>query len=233
MKMDVYRVINEAKNPKIIDTDELEKVYSLANDAILMRIAAQENDDDDKKSDVGELAEIIIKNRDDYHYAKKQDELEDFHKELNNEIKKKIKKDREETKKKLFDKMNEIAKEYQSTELKSGEENPNVVIFKMFLNEWNTKYAFTWKAFKNIKKTYEKTHVLEGEDLFVLKSLLEKDPNIAKKTGYDSRKVDFEKGKIGKDISGKVTDSTVFSKSNNTLAKETIERIKEKIAKSE
>lgn len=232
MKMDVYRVINEAKDSKIIDKNEMEKIYSLANDAILMRIAAAE-DSKEEDTDVGKLAEIIIKNRDDYHFAKKDDELDDFNKELNNEIKKKIKKDRKETKKELFDKMNEVAKDYQSSELKSTEENPNSVIFKLFLNEWNTKYAFTWKSFKELKKNYEKTHILEGEDLFILKALLEKDPNIAKKAAVDSRKADFAKGKIGKDVSGKVIDSTVFSKGNNTLTKETIEKIKEKIAKTE
>ena len=230
MKMDIYRVINEAKDSKIIDKDEMEKIYSLANDAILMRIAAAEDskaeDSKEEDTDVGKLAEIIIKNRDDYHFAKREDELDDFSKELNTEIKKKIKKDRKEVKKELFNKMDEIAKDYQSSEIMSTEENPNSVIFKLFLNEWNTKYAFTWKSFKEIKKNYEKTHILEGEDLFILKSLLEKDPNIAKKTGIDNRKADFAKGKIGKDISGKITDSTVFSKGNNTLTKE-------KIAKAE
>ena len=92
MKMDIYRVINEAKDSKIIDKDEMEKIYSLANDAILMRIAAAE-DSKEEDTDVGKLAEIIIKNRDDYHFAKKEDELDDFSKELNTEIKKKIKKD--------------------------------------------------------------------------------------------------------------------------------------------
>ena len=232
MKMDIYRVINEAKDSKIIDKDEMEKIYSLANDAILMRIAAAE-DSKEEDTDVGKLAEIIIKNRDDYHFAKREDELDDFSKELNTEIKKKIKKDRKEVKKELFNKMDEIAKDYRSSELATTEENPNSVIFRLFLNEWNTKYAFTWKSFKEIKKNYEKTHILEGEDLFILKSLLEKDPNIAKKTGIDNRKADFAKGKIGKDISGKITDSTVFSKGNNTLTKGTIEKIKEKIAKTE
>ena len=89
------------------------------------------------------------------------------------------------------------------------------------------------KSKKEWRKNYEKTHILEGEDLFILKALLEKDPNIAKKAAVDSRKADFAKGKIGKDISGKVIDSTVFSKGNNTLTKETIEKIKEKIAKTE
>ena len=91
MKMDVYRVINEAKDSKIIDKDEMEKIYSLANDVILMRIAAAE-DSKEEDTNIGKLAEIIIKKRDDYHFAKKDDELDDFNKELNNEIKKKIKK---------------------------------------------------------------------------------------------------------------------------------------------
>ena len=113
--MDIYRVINEAKDSKIIDKDEMEKIYSLANDAILMRIAAAE-DSKEEDTDVGKLAEIIIKNRDDYHFAKREDELDDFSKELNTEIKKKIKKDRKEVKKELFNKMDEIAKDYQSSE---------------------------------------------------------------------------------------------------------------------
>ena len=230
--MDVYRVINEAKDSKIIDKDELERLFSFANDAILMRIRAQE-DSEEEPGDEAKLAEIVLKNRDNYQEAKREEKLDEFNKELNNEIKKKIKKDRKETKKKLFDKMNEIAKDYQTTEAKAQDENANVVIFKMFLNEWNTKYAFTWKAFKNLKRDYEKTHILEGEDLFVLKALLEKDPNIAKKRSFDLSKADISAGKIAKDTSGKVTDSTVFSKQNNTLTKETIEKIKEKIAKSE
>lgn len=231
MKMDVYRVINESKDSKIIDNDEFKRLFSFANDAILMKIVAKE--DEDEFSPEAKMAEIILKNRDDYQEAKRAEKLDDFYKDLNSEIKKKIKKDRKETKKKLFDKMNEIAKEYKYVENQTTDENANVVVFKMFINEWNTKYAFTWKAFKNLKKEYEKTHILEGEDLFVLKSLLEKDPNIARKKGFDLSKADIANGKIAKDISGKVTDSTVFSKANNTLTKDTIEKIKEKIAKAE
>lgn len=233
MKMDIYKVINEAvQDSRVIDKEELDRLFSFANDAILMRIIAKD-DDEDKKSEETKLAELVVKNKDDYFFAKKNDEIDDFLKEFNSEIRKEIKKDRKEIKKKLFEKMNEIAKDYQQSELKATDENANVVVFKMFLNEWNTKYAFTWKAFKNIKKDYEKTHILDGEDLFVLKSLLEKDPNIAKKRSFDLKYADLSNGKVAKDTSGKVTDSTVFSKNNNTLTKQTIEKIKEKIAKSE
>jgi len=232
MKMDVYRIINEAKKSKLLDDDEINQLYSLANDSILLRIASQE-DFKDEDTDLGKLAEIIIKKRDDYHYAKKNDELEDFNKELNSEIKSKIKKDREKIKKELFDKMNNVAKDYIPANMRTGEDSPNIILFKLFLNEWNTKYAFTWKAFKNVKKEYEKTHNLEGEDLFVLKSLLEKDPNIVHRKGVDSKNADLSSGKISKLISGKITDSVVFSKANNTLTKDTIESIKEKIAKAE
>lgn len=232
MKMDIYRVINESKNSKIIDKDELDRLFSLANDAILLRIVAQENDKEEKSQEA-EMAEIILKNRDSYQEAKREEDLDEFEKELNSEIRKKIKKNRNETKKKLFQTMDDIAKEYQTADIKAKDENANIIIFKLFLNEWNTKYAFTWKSFKNLKKDYEKTHILEGEDLFVLKSLLEKDPNIANKKSFDLTRADISSGKVAKDTSGKITDSTVFSKQNNTLAKDTIEKIKEKIAKAE
>ena len=107
-------------------------------------------------------------------------------------------------KKELFEKMNKVAENYGSN-IKSSE-NPNSVVFKLFLSDYNSKYAFTWKAFKETKKIYEKSHVLEGEDIYILKSLLEKDPKI-----------------------DKVVDSTIFSKQNRPLSKEIIDKIKEKI----
>ena len=100
--------------------------------------------------------------------------------------------------------MNKVAENYGSN-IKSSE-NPNSVVFKLFLSDYNSKYAFTWKAFKETKKIYEKSHVLEGEDIYILKSLLEKDPKI-----------------------DKVVDSTIFSKQNRPLSKEIIDKIKEKI----
>ena len=229
--MDVYRVINEAKKSNLIDIEEMNKIYSLSNDAILMQIFAQE-DLKDEKTDVGKLTELLLTNKYDYHLAKKNDELPSFNKELNSKIKKILSKDKEKVKRELFDKINEIAKNYQIDKV-NHQTSPNTIVLRLFLNEWNTKYAFTWKSFKDLKKEYEKTHTLEGENLFVLKSLLEKDPNIVKATGIDTKKMDLAKGKIAKDVSGKITNSTVFSKPNNSLSKKTIEKIKEKIKEDE
>ena len=230
--MDVYRVIKEAKEPRLIDMDEMDKLFSFANAPILTRIAARE-DRKDEKSDEHKLVELISRSRDDYFWAKDRDTLDDFNKEFNSDIKKMFKGKRAELKKQLFDDIDEIADAYKPSNDSLASANPNTVVFKMFLNEWNTKHSFTWKMFKRLKKDYEKTHILEGEDLFVLKSLLEKDPNIVKQRSLDFRRADVEKGKIAKDISGKVTDSTVFSRANNTLTRETIEAIKKKIAKTE
>ena len=67
MKMDVYRVINESKKQKLIDTEEINRLFSLSNDAILLRIAAQEEDKDkDEKSNKVKLAELILKNKNNY-----------------------------------------------------------------------------------------------------------------------------------------------------------------------
>lgn len=230
--MDVYRVIKEAKEPRLIDMDEMDKLFSFANAPILTRIAARE-DRKDEKSDEHKFVELIAKNRDDYFWAKDRDTLDDFNKEFNSDIKKMFKSKREDVKKKLFDDIDEIADAYKPSNDSLASANPNTVVFKMFLNEWNTKHSFTWKMFKRLKKDYEKTHILEGEDLFVLKSLLEKDPNIVNQRSLDFRRADAERGKIAKDVSGKVTDSTVFSRANNTLARETIEAIKKRIAKTE
>ena len=232
MRMDVYRVINEAKEPRLIDMDEMDKLFSFANAPILTRIAAKE-DRKDEKSDEYKFIDLISRERDDYFWAKDQDTLENFNKEFNSEIKKMFKSRKADVKKKLFDDIDEIADAYKPSNDSLSSANPNTVIFKMFLNEWNTKHSFTWKMFKRVKKDYERTHILEGEDLFVLKSLLEKDPNIVRQRSLDFRRADAEKGKIAKDTSGKITDSTIFSKANNTLTKETIEAIKKRIAKTE
>ena len=144
-----------------------------------------------------------LKNKDDFWNAKNNDKLSDFINNLSKEIKKKIKHSKK-IKKELFEKMNKVAENYGSN-IKSSE-NPNSVVFKLFLSDYNSKYAFTWKAFKETKKIYEKSHVLEGEDIYILKALLEKDPKI-----------------------DKVVDSTIFSKQNRPLSKEIIDKIKEKI----
>lgn len=203
--MDIYRVIRESKEGKLFDTDELNKMYSFANDQILLTIVAR-NDQakDEDKEELADMAEIVLKNRDNFWTAKHNDELDDFSKELESEIKSKIKQRRMEVKKDLFNKMDEIAKS-TSQKIDKGEETANAVFFKLFLNEYNTKHAFTWKAFKDTKKRYEKTHPVDGEDIYVLKSVLEKDPKIEK-----------------------VVDSTVFCKAARTLSDDVIDKLKER-----
>ena len=103
--------------------------------------------------------------------------------------------------------MNELVGDYDNDgKITMADSSPNSVFFKLFLTEYNTKYAFTWKAFKEAKRLYEKSHPVDGEDIYVLKSLLEKDPRIEK-----------------------IVDSTVFCKSARTLTSSTIDKIKEKI----
>lgn len=203
--MDIYRVIRESKEGKLFDIDELNKLYSFANDQILLTIVAKnEQAKDEDKEELADMAEVILKNRDNFWTAKHDDELEDFSKDLESEIKTKIKQGRIDVKKKLFEKMDEIAQS-TSQKIDKGEETANAVFFKLFLNEYNTKHAFTWKAFKDAKKRYEKTHPVDGEDIYVLKSVIEKDPKIEK-----------------------VVDSTVFCKAARTLSDDVINKIKEK-----
>ena len=206
MKMDIYTIINESKDSKLFELDEVENLYAVTNDSILFNIVATDEKNknkDEEQSFIAKFAEIILKNKDDFWNAKNNDKLSDFINNLSKEIKKKIKHSKK-IKKELFEKMNKVAENYGSN-IKSSE-NPNSVVFKLFLSDYNSKYAFTWKAFKETKKIYEKSHVLEGEDIYILKSLLEKDPKI-----------------------DKVVDSTIFSKQNRPLSKEIIDKIKEKI----
>lgn len=206
MKMDIYTIINESKDSKLFEPNEIENLYALTNDSILLNIVAVDDKNrkkNEEQSPIAKFAEIILKNKDDFWRAKNDDTLVDFTKNIAKEIKKKIKHSKK-IKKELFRKMNKIAESYGSN-IKSSE-NPNSVVFKLFLSDYNSKYAFTWKAFKETKKNYEKSHILEGEDIYILKALLEKDPKI-----------------------DKVVDSTIFSKQNRPLSKEIIDKIKEKI----
>lgn len=206
--MDIYRIIRESKEGKLFNIDELNRLYSFANDQILLNIVAK-NDQakDDDKEELADMAEIILKNRDNFWASKHDDKLEEFSKELETEIKKTIKQKRMDIKKTLFNRIDEVAQS-NSQKIDDGEENPNSIFFKLFLNEYNTKHAFTWKAFKDTKKRYEKAHPVGGEDIYILKSVLEKDPKIEK-----------------------VIDSTVFCKAAHSLSDDVIEKLKEKAGK--
>lgn len=205
MRMDIYSIIREAKE-NLLDLDETKRIFSLANDGILFKIVAKE-DEKEEKSDIVKFAEYILKNRDNFWEAKRNENLEEFNKDLNNDLKQIIKKDREEVKRNLFDEMNKLVTDTNNDgKVDTADSSPNVVFFKLFLNEYNNKYAFTWKAFKETKRLYEKSHPVDGEDIYVLKSLLEKDPKIEK-----------------------IVDATVFCKAAHSLTDKTIEKIKEKI----
>lgn len=221
--MDIYRVIRESKEGNLFDTEELNRLFSFGNENILLRIVAR-NDED---SNLNKFATIVLKNRDNFWTAKKEETLEDFCKDLESEIKTKINKNRKNAKKELFREIDKIANDLDQSITVSGD--ANAVVFRLFLNEYNSKYSFTWKAFKKIKKEYEKNHPLQGEDIFTLKSLLEKDPKIMEHTSINIRNYKPEEGKGSKLEKGKIVDSTVFCKTLSTLSKETIDKIKEKI----
>ena len=205
--MDIYRIIQESKEDKKLFSDsEINKLYSFANNNILLNIIAKDEvKNKDEKTDIAKMASIILKNKNDFWEYKYNDEENEFNKELSLKLKKEFKKETKDIISSLFRKMDETAENLEVTSAETSD-NPNVVIFKMFLNEYNTKYAFTWKAFKQVKREYEKNHTLEGEDIYSLKSMLEKDEKI-----------------------DKIVDSTVFCKSSKTLSDSTIDKIKEKI----
>ena len=85
--------------------------------------------------------------------------------------------------------------------------DPNTALFRLFFNEYNTKQIFTWKNFKDTKKQFEKNHPLEGENIYNLKSFLEKNTSIEK-----------------------IDNNTVFSKEQRTLSDKCIEKLIEKIS---
>lgn len=198
--MDVYSVINESKKSKVLSDDEIDRIFSLGNEGILLKIVAGDKDEGLE----AKFATVILKNRGEYWENKHADTMDDFSKELNKELKKKVKK-ANKAKDLLFDKMNKMAADGIGLAINVSD-SPNLVFFRLFMNEYNNKYAFTWKAFKEVKREYEKSHPVVGEDIYTLKQLLEKDPKIVK-----------------------VVDSTVFCKAQNTLSKSILDEIKEKL----
>ena len=197
--MDVYSVILEAKNDKIFSLDEIDKIFSLGNEQILFKIAAEKEDGQE-----GKFVSVILKNRNNFWENKHNETLKDFSKEFNKILKKEIK-NPIKVKKSVFKLINKYANDGVG-KLIDVSDSPNIVFFKLFMNEYNNKYAFTWKAFKETKRMFEKTHPVEGEDIYTLKSLLEKDPKILK-----------------------IKDSTVFCKSQHSLSDSTLKKIKEKL----
>lgn len=197
--MDICNIVLESKDSRILTPKDVERIFSFGNEKILFKIVAE-----NEKEPIGKFASIILKNRNNFWENKHSDKIEDFTYDLNNILKKEIKKVKK-VKKELFNLMNKYADEGVG-KLIDVSDSPNVVFFKLFMQEYNDKYAFTWRAFKEVKRNFEKSHPVEGEDIYILKQLLEKDPNIVK-----------------------ITNSTLFCKSQHTLSDSTIKKIKEKI----
>lgn len=194
--MDIYNVINESKNSKILDDNDIERLFSGNLDSVLFSFTTNKNED------ISEFASLILKNRTNYQVAKKNDKLKDFKNDLNSSLKKNI--DKANKIKRNFFELLDSYKNITSNKIET-DISPNAVVIRLFLKEYDTKYAFTWKAFKKVKKDYEKNNLLEGEDIYILKSILEKSPNIQK-----------------------VIDSTVFCKSAGTLSDKIINKLKER-----
>ena len=198
--MDVYSVIREAKDTKeLLSTEELNKLFSPSLERTLFTIINNNENEDFVK-----LSEIILKKRGAYQEAKLKEKLDDFKDEIISDFKTILKKDKHEKLEEFFehtDKVAEVANKY----IQTAEDDPNSIIFKLFLNEYNTKVAFTWKAFKMVKKDFEKNHPLTGENIYNLKSLIEKYSDIEK-----------------------IENNTVFSKESHTLSDKCLEKIKEK-----
>lgn len=192
--LSINRIIKESE-----ESISSEDLFNIDN-KVLFQLILQEKE----KTDLVKVAELILKNKDEYYAANKDDELDDFYKDINRQIKKIIT-DKSEFKKEFFEKVDNIKSNLKNMEDTSFD-TPNVIIYKLFLKEYNTKYSFTWRAFKEVKRNYEKSHVLEGENIYSLKSLLERDPKI-----------------------DKITNTTVFCKSNNSISDSILEKIKNKI----
>ncbi len=199
--MDIYKIIRESKEDYSIDETTVDYLYSTIVEKTLLSMINNEEDNDEFNN----IAEKILKKRDDYHTAKKENKMEQFISDLNNDFIKVFKSDRKERTEEFINYINQYSKNIKNTISKINN-NPDILIFKLFLKEYNEKESFTWKQFKNIKRIFEKSHPLEGENIYNLKSLLEKDPNIEK-----------------------IKDETVFSKSLGSLSKKTIEKINDKI----
>lgn len=202
MKIDVYKVINEAKeNKSYFSEDEVRDLYS--KEAILFKLLQSENEED---KNINKFIEEVLKKRQDYTEGLMNDDLSDLVSDINTDFKKIIKSNRKEEKNSLLDRiknMSDAAMKY----IETAKTSPDTIIYKLFLDEYNNKYAFTWKAFKYAKKRYEKSHPLFGENVSNLKSMLERDSKIVK-----------------------INNNTLFCRSAKTLSDTTLEKIRDRIS---
>ena len=201
--MDIYKIIRESTNTKeLLSIEDIDFLFSPATEKSLFYII---NKDDEDTKEFNNIAEKILKKREDYQIAKHKDNLDEFKKEITGIFKSVFKLEKKEKKEELFDYLKNKSEEVSKV-VNLGKFEPDNIIYRLFLKEYNTKYAFTWKAFKDVKKEYEKNHTLEGENIYNLKSMIEKYNNI-----------------------DKVYNNTVFSKENNPFSEKFLTKINDKI----
>ena len=203
MKVDIYNIIEEAKQSKMFSKEELKSFFSPVGIGYL---TSKINLDEDK-TNLEKTCEEILKAKENFWLSIKKENVEDFSCELFKHLKKIFnnKKDFEKTIRKIKHSIKKkIENSYEPLQ-KTNEQTATGILFKLFLKEYNTKYAFTWRGFKRVKKEYEKSHFLDGENIYSLKAMLEKDENIKS-----------------------VNDFTMFSKSNHTLSDYTLNKLQEK-----
>ncbi len=201
--MDIYKIIRESTDTKeLLSIEDIDFLFSPVTEKSLFYII---NKDDEDTKEFNNIAEKILKKREDYQIAKHKDNLDEFKKEITGIFKSVFKLEKKEKKEELFDYLKNKSEEVSKV-VNLGKFEPDNIIYRLFLKEYNTKYAFTWKAFKDVKREYEKNHTLEGENIYNLKSMIEKYNNI-----------------------DKVYNNTVFSKENNPFSEKFLEKINDKI----
>lgn len=201
--MDIYKIIRESTDTKeLLSIEDIDFLFSPTTEKSLFYII---NKDDEDTKKFNSIAEKILKKREDYQIAKHKDNLDEFKKEITGIFKSVFKLEKKEKKEELFDYLKNKSEEVSKV-INLGKFEPDNIIYRLFLKEYNTKYAFTWKAFKDVKREYEKNHTLEGENIYNLKSMIEKYNNI-----------------------DKVYNNTVFSKENNPFSEKFLEKINDKI----
>lgn len=200
--MDIYNIIRESKkDEEILTHEQIERLYSPFIEEILFQIINM-----DEKEDYSKICEKILKKRDDFQTAKLNDDFEDFEKDLINDFTKVFKLDKKKKIEEFLDYVEKLSNKNSRIMFKVANDS-DIIIFKLFYDEYNNKASFTWGQFKKVKKIYEKNHPLKGENLYNLKSLLEKDPRLEK-----------------------IDNNTLFSKHAHTLTDKTVDKIKEKIS---
>lgn len=199
--MEIYTLIREAKETNLISNEEIESLFSPTSEKSMFAII-----NNDSNELFSEVAEAILKMREDYKIAKHNDEMESFYKDISSKLKKILKTDK---RKKLEDFLNLVSttSEQMANIIRAEMKDPNTALFRLFFNEYNTKQIFTWRNFKDTKKQFEKNHPLEGENIYNLKSFLEKNTSIEK-----------------------IDNNTVFSKEQGTLSDKCIEKLIEKFS---